>query len=727
MPGAPDREPDLPPAISEGQVVPEWESEAREDPNGLAALIAGRNIELYGSIAKAGERLRYLNSVDLAVRADLSQGTLTSAAAAGLRAAQVPMAVLNTALQQGIRTGQWSLARSGSDETRSPEIDRAFSETSADWQRALAVASLSFEESVRQAQTAFDGYEPYAARMRPGENSLLASFAYPQDAYIGDSLAADPNYSYKERVFPRWLMRRQMLPQRPWAGLPWIDLCDTNLVFVPDGSSLSYADAIAAAQGIVADQMSRSAPNRLRITWIDALHNGRSAGAFLRLAESDSLIIDGQVWTDPDSIEAALLRVVDRMAVLERTCLKNEFSNLDAYNAQSGSAPEAHHVVVVTGYPAGFRESSAQLLRQISSNSSRAGICVIVIMDTPMSSIIGMTDAVAPSYAELADTPGPSEGPGWWSPAVLPLGEFVLGHSGRPYARVTTFPQDESAWVPCELRFMEESVQTSIISGYAQASRQLAESGLSPRELDVRRIDPTARTVSLRGAMIGWLHEQEAANQLPPSWDSFVRSDALQRTGISYTSTEIAKQASYLCGQGYIVAGQGSSDATGISFPRLTSKGEDMAMSGSSSADDFAANSGRSPAGTTNNYTGPVFHGDLNGAQIAWDKLDVTQVQKLTEQVTPGFESLAEAVTRILSQLPRFGLPTEDSEDASASAKEILAEVVSPWPDRGRIRRALAALRGFLQPVAAQAALGAGEGSHELARAALEHLQSVIF
>jgi hypothetical protein len=74
--------------------------------------------------------------------------------------------------------------------------------------------------------------------------------------------------------------------------------------------------------------------------------------------------------------------------------------------------------------------------------------------------------------------------------------------------------------------------------------------------------------------------------------------------------------------------------------------------------------------------------------------------------------------------LPQFGLAAEDSEDASTSANEILGEVVSSAPDRGRIRRALAALRGFLQPVAA---LGAGEGAHDLARAALDHLQNVNF
>jgi hypothetical protein len=200
-----------------------------------------------------------------------------------------------------------------------------------------------------------------------------------------------------------------------------------------------------------------------------------------------------------------------------------------------------------------------------------------------------------------------------------------------------------------------------------------------------------------------------------------------KNTGITYTLAEISKQAAYLCDQSYITAGSDTPGTTGMSRPRLTPKGEDMAMFGNPTAADFAENSGKGGPRTTNNYNGPVSHGNVNGAQIAWNNRDVTQTQKTVERVTPGFESLAEAVTRMLAQLPQFGLAAEDAEDASASANEILGEVVSPAPDRGKIRRALAALRGFLQPVAAQAALGADEGAHDLARAALDRLQTVNF
>ncbi|MEV8066540.1 hypothetical protein AB0P32_10400 [Streptomyces sp. NPDC085995] len=706
----------------------EWTEAAKRDPNGLTALIAGQYMDVHRRIAEYRDRITFLNGMDPSVRADLNHGALSSPSAAALRAAQVPLATLHAAIQQGIRSGQWSLGRPGSPGALPPRLEEAFRQTAADWRQALADANSSFEESLRHAQTAFDDYQAYADALRPGEDSWLTPLAFPQDTYVGADAAGSPDRSSEGRASSRWLMRRQVLPHHSWAGLPWIDLGTTNFVFLPDGSSLSYAQAMAAARAIVADQMSRAAPDCLKITWIDALHSGRGAGAFLRLAESGSRIIDGQVWTDPAGIESALLRVADRMAVIERSCLKSEFEDLHAYNSRSGRPLEAHHVVVVSGYPVGLRESSAQLLRQITANGDRAGICVIVVMDTSMASMVGTTDAIAPSYAQLTDGSGPVDAPDWWSSAVLPLGEFVLGHAGRPYARVVTVPEHESLWVPCELRSVDEAVQAAIIRGYAQASHRLAETGMSPRELDLKRIDPVARTVSLRGAMIGWLHEREAAARRPAGWDDFVRSDALRRTGIAYSFAEVAKQAAYLRDQGYTVAGPDHTpDSTGLSFPRLTSKGEDMALSGSTGADDFAANSGKSGTATTNHYNGPVFQGDMSRAQIAWNNRDVTQSRSSVEQVTPGFEQLAEAVARTLAQLPLIGLPAEDAEDAAASANEILGEVVSPAPDRGRIRRSLAALRSCLQPVAAQAALGAGEGAHDLAKAALDHLQSAVF
>jgi hypothetical protein len=95
------------------------------------------------------------------------------------------------------------------------------------------------------------------------------------------------------------------------------------------------------------------------------------------------------------------------------------------------------------------------------------------------------------------------------------------------------------------------------------------------------------------------------------------------------------------------------------------------------------------------------------------------QTQNRTEQIAPGFEVIAQAVAKTLEGLPCAGLAEDDQQDAGAAARDVLAEVTRPVPDRGKIRRALSSLKGFLAPIA----MGLAEGSaHEWARMAIEQL-----
>ncbi|MEV6868478.1 hypothetical protein AB0M44_46810 [Streptosporangium subroseum] len=121
-------------------------------------------------------------------------------------------------------------------------------------------------------------------------------------------------------------------------------------------------------------------------------------------------------------------------------------------------------------------------------------------------------------------------------------------------------------------------------------------------------------------------------------------------------------------------------------------------------------------------YNGPVFHGSADGAQLAWNNETVTQTQNQTQQIAPGFEAIAKAVVLTLEQLPAVGLAKEDQQDAEEAAREVLTEVTREEPDRGKIRRGLSALKGFLAPMATGLSAGAGAGAQDWARTAIEQL-----
>ena len=127
----------------------------------------------------------------------------------------------------------------------------------------------------------------------------------------------------------------------------------------------------------------------------------------------------------------------------------------------------------------------------------------------------------------------------------------------------------------------------------------------------------------------------------------------------------------------------------------------------------------------THNHDGPVFNAGVSHAQFAWNNETVTQNQQSNGgTVAPGYEALAELVTRLLGQLPAQGLADRDREDAEAAAQEVLGEITrtDAAPEEGRLRRALAGLRGALAPVATGIAAGTTVGAQEWALAAIAGL-----
>lgn len=124
----------------------------------------------------------------------------------------------------------------------------------------------------------------------------------------------------------------------------------------------------------------------------------------------------------------------------------------------------------------------------------------------------------------------------------------------------------------------------------------------------------------------------------------------------------------------------------------------------------------------TINYYGPVIHGNADGAQLAWGNQTANQNINQAQQITAGFEAIAQAVAKTLEGLPTVGLQGDDLKDAEEIGHEILHETVQPEPNRNKIRRALSSLKGLLAPIATSLVAGGAEGAHEWARVAIEQL-----
>ncbi|GAA2863860.1 hypothetical protein Acy02nite_72320 [Actinoplanes cyaneus] len=589
------------------------------------------------------------------------------------------------------------------------------------WRQAVQEAAQAARHAAQALPAGLDALEPVMAQIRPGPGSALPPYVFPQDAWIGDGRPGATGPS-------RWLMELDVLPDRPWAVVPRIDRGERSVVFQTDDRDLTVASAARAVRSIVIDQMSRAAPNLLRLTWIDTLQHGKGAGPLLDLVTTNDRVIDGQVWTQADDIEQALRRVSERMAQIEQHCLLGRHSDLDDYNRQAGPLAEARHVVVVSGYPHGFTAAGAEQLGRVTESGGRLGVSVLVVMHPSMASLTRLVDGPAPGYARLVDGARPPGAPAWWNDSHLLRGDYVLGRAGRPYAGVTDRNTATTVWVPARFRATDDTVAASIVGAYASVSDRLPPSGVSTRHQAEQELDPAVRTPALRTAMVRWLYDRHRAGDAPEDWTGFVRTGSsslrfLNREPLGLD--EVRRQAAYLYQQAYVDA---AGDSGGWTRPRLTARGEDKALAHDSSLAGYLLSNSRTVVHMTsqNNY-GPMIQGNVQGSQFIWQNGTANNNQVGGSPVAAGYESVAEVVAEVLAQLPRLGLPAEEAEGARDSAGEILAEVSSTAPNRSRVVRSLAALRGFLLPILNQAAAGAGAGAHDLAKTALDRLQHVTF
>jgi hypothetical protein len=244
------------------------------------------------------------------------------------------------------------------------------------------------------------------------------------------------------------------------------------------------------------------------------------------------------------------------------------------------------------------------------------------------------------------------------------------------------------------------------------------------RKIRAHRSDPANRAAAARTAALAHTYEATLSGNEHPGATS---AAACARGHGEFLAAplnrdEMLAAVNYLEQKGLLTVGTRNAGGE-AQWVSITASGEDCMEQHEGDVGEYLRRQ-RAAATTYNNHVGPVFHGSVDGAQLAWNNQTVTQIRNETQQVAPGFEAIAEAVADTLRQLLAIGLPEEDQQDAEAVANEVLAEVVRDEPNRGRIRRAVATLRGYLAPVAAGAALGAGEGAQELARNAIEHLGS---
>jgi hypothetical protein len=238
-----------------------------------------------------------------------------------------------------------------------------------------------------------------------------------------------------------------------------------------------------------------------------------------------------------------------------------------------------------------------------------------------------------------------------------------------------------------------------------------------------RRDDPALRAAAARSGLLRWMYHQHIDGVNMPHPSRFASSPEANFEGGPFTDVEIGRAAEYLAKR-ELIKGPGAFGSTGPLLANINPDGMDCVVDWS--ADVSAYLRRQETATNTSTYHGPVFHGDVNGAQLAWNNNSVTQNNNRIEQVAPGYEALAKAMTEVMSLVPGMNLSVEGHEDVEAASNEIVAEIVRDEPRPGPIRRALTVLRTRFTAIAAAGAAGAGVGVGEAAQEAAHRAIELI-
>ena len=144
--------------------------------------------------------------------------------------------------------------------------------------------------------------------------------------------------------------------------------------------------ARAAAHGFVRSMMLRqllsAAPGEVKFCIFDPVGLGASAGDLLDLAEYDTELIGGKVWSSSQDLEARLADLSAHIELVIQKYLRTTYQTIDAFNDAAGEIAEPYRMLVLFDFPIGMTGESAARLKSIIENGPRCGVFTLVVYDS---------------------------------------------------------------------------------------------------------------------------------------------------------------------------------------------------------------------------------------------------------------------------------------------------------------------------------------------------------
>ena len=151
------------------------------------------------------------------------------------------------------------------------------------------------------------------------------------------------------------------------------------LLFKSDGAGRAAVGE--AVQSFLLRLLATIPAGKLRFVFIDPVGLGQTVAPFMHLADYDDTLVTARAWSEPHHIEQRLADLTEHMENVIQKYLRNQYANIEAYNAQAGEVAEPYRILVVHDFPANFSENAARRLVSVLQNGARCGVYAVVHVD----------------------------------------------------------------------------------------------------------------------------------------------------------------------------------------------------------------------------------------------------------------------------------------------------------------------------------------------------------
>jgi DNA segregation ATPase FtsK/SpoIIIE, S-DNA-T family len=145
----------------------------------------------------------------------------------------------------------------------------------------------------------------------------------------------------------------------------------------PDGRDA----ALALLRDLMLRLLTGLPPAKVRFTIIDPVGLGQSFAGFMHLADFEEALVSDRIWTEPRHIEQKLADLTEHMETVIQKYLRNEYDNIQQYNAAAGEVAEPYRFLVIADFPASITETAAKRLASIIASGPRCGVYTLIASD----------------------------------------------------------------------------------------------------------------------------------------------------------------------------------------------------------------------------------------------------------------------------------------------------------------------------------------------------------